>query len=108
MRSTVEYQNGILTIRLIGEVDHAAASAAMNAVEMAVEEYMPRQCVLDFSDLSFMDSSGIAVILKSERLMRQMGGGTAIQSANAQVMRVLEIAGLAAMIQDSKKECGKI
>ena len=108
MRSTVEYQNGILTIRLIGELDHAAASAAMNAVEMAVEEYMPRQCVLDFSDLSFMDSSGIAVILKSERLMRQMGGVTAIQSANAQVMRVLEIAGLAAMIQDSKKECGKI
>lgn len=108
MRSTVDYQNGILTICLIGELDHSAASSAMRAVEMAVEEYMPRQCLLDFSNLSFMDSSGIAVILKTERLMQQMGGGTAIQNANAQVVRVLEIAGLAIMIQDSKKECEKI
>lgn len=105
MRSTVEYQNGILTIGLSGELDHAAASSALREVETAVEEYMPRQCVLDFSNLSFMDSSGIAVILKSERMMRQMGGGTAIRSANAQVQRVLELAGLGTMMQDLRKEC---
>ena len=107
MRTTVEYENGTLLIRFSGELDHSAASSALRAVDTAVEEYMPRQCVLDFSDLSFMDSSGIAVILKSERLMRQMGGSAAIRSANTQVQRVLELAGLSAMLQRAREECEK-
>ena len=107
MRSSADYCNGVLSILLSGELDHCAAAFAMQAVESAVEEYMPRQCVLDFSELAFMDSSGIAVILKTERLMRHVNGDVRIRDANAQVRRVLELAGLGAMLQ-TKKECETI
>ena len=50
----------------------------MPGIEDAVEEYLPRRCVLDLSGVSFMDSSGIAVILKTDRLLRQTGGALAL------------------------------
>ena len=62
------YSDGRLTIRFCGELDHAAASSAMRAVTEAAGEYLPRTCVLDLSGLTFMDSSGIAVILRAQRL----------------------------------------
>lgn len=105
MQSSVVYENGTLMIRLSGELDHCEAASAMSAITSAVEEYLPRQCVLDFTDLSFMDSSGIAVLVKAERLLRRFGGGVSVQNANAQVGRVLELADLSGMIKDQKKEC---
>ena len=108
MRSSADYENGVLSIRLSGELDHCAAASALQAVECAVEEFMPRQCVLDFSGLSFMDSSGIAVILKTERLMRHVNGEVRIRDANTQVCRVLELAGLGTMLLQTKKECETI
>ena len=67
-----------LTLRLLGELDHAAAQEVMPGIEDAVEEYLPRRCVLDLTGVSFMDSSGIAVILKTDRLLRKPGGALAL------------------------------
>lgn len=103
MRTSADYQNGTLTISFFGELDHYAASSALRAVELSVEEYMPRQCVLDFSGLSFMDSSGIAVILKAQRLLRQAGGDVSVQNAGEQVLRVLKLSGLGSMISSTNK-----
>ena len=71
MRIITHDDGRCLTLRLLGELDHAAAQEVMSGIEDAVEEYLPRRCVLDLSGLSFMDSSGIAVILKTDRLLRR-------------------------------------
>ena len=95
MRIITHDDGRCLTLRLLGELDHAAAQEAMPCIEDAVEEYLPRRCVLDLSGLSFMDSSGIAVILKTDRLLRQTG-------------RVLDVAGLTNIVpvlEDRAKEC---
>lgn len=108
MRMTTDYSNGVLTVRFCGELDHCAASDALKSVEAAGEEYMPRQCVLDFSQLSFMDSSGIAVILRSERLLQQNGTHIRITGCNRQVRSVLELSGLSEMISEEpikREEC---
>lgn len=108
MRIDSDYSNGILTVRFSGELDHFAASVALQSVEAAGEEYMPRQCVLDFSKLSFMDSSGIAVILRSERMLQQNGTRIRITGCNRQVRSVLELSGLAGMISEqavAREEC---
>ena len=95
-------------LRLLGELDHAAAQEVMPGIEDAVEEYLPRRCVLDLSGLSFMDSSGIAVILKTDRLLRQTGGALALCGVPRQVRRVLDVAGLTNIVpvlEDRAKEC---
>ena len=73
MRIITHDDGRCLTLRLVGELDHAAAQTVMPGIEDAVEEYLPRRCVLDLTGVSFMDSSGIAVILKTDRLRRRAG-----------------------------------
>ncbi len=111
MQTLKQYADGCLTVRLRGELDHSAAAEAMRAIEEAAEEYLPRQCVLDLSGLSFMDSSGIAVILKADRLLRQSGASLSLSQPPEQVRRVLEIAGLSQMVPiqaRKEKECEPI
>lgn len=108
MRIITHDDGRCLTLRLVGELDHAAARTVMPGIEDAVEEYLPRRCVLDLTGVSFMDSSGIAVILKTDRLLRQTGGVLALSGVPGQVRRVLDVAGLTKIVpvlDDREKEC---
>lgn len=108
MRIITHDDGRCLTLRLMGELDHAAAQTVMPGIKDAVEEYLPRRCVLDLTGVSFMDSSGIAVILKTDRLLRQTGGVLALSGVPGQVRRVLDVAGLTKIIpvlDDREKEC---
>lgn len=108
MRIIMHDDGRCLTLRLVGELDHAAAQTVMPGIEDAVEEYLPRRCVLDLTGVSFMDSSGIAVILKTDRLLRQTGGVLALSGVPGQVRRVLDVAGLTKIVpvlDDREKEC---
>lgn len=108
MRIITHDDGRCLTLRLIGELDHAAAQEVMPGIEDAVEEYLPRRCVLDLSGLSFMDSSGIAVILKTDRLLRQTSSALALCGVPRQVRQVLDVAGLTNIVpvlEDRAKEC---
>ncbi len=108
MRIITHDDGRCLTLRLMGELDHAAAQTVMPGIEDAVEEYLPRRCVLDLTGVSFMDSSGIAVILKIDRLLRQTGGALALSGVPGQVRRVLDVAGLTKIVpvlDDREKEC---
>lgn len=108
MRIITHDDGRCLTLRLMGELDHAAAQTVMPSIEDAVEEYLPRRCVLDLTGVSFMDSSGIAVILKTDRLLRQTGGVLALSGVPEQVRRVLDVAGLTKIVpvlDDREKEC---
>lgn len=98
MRIITHDDGRCLTLRLVGELDHAAAQTVMPGIEDAVEEYLPRRCVLDLTGVSFMDSSGIAVILKTDRLLRQTGGALALSGVPGQVRRVLDVAGLTKIV----------
>lgn len=49
MRIITHDDGRCLTLRLLGELDHAAAQEVMSGIEDAVEEYLPRRCVLDLS-----------------------------------------------------------
>ena len=108
MRIITHDDGHCLTLRLVGELDHAAAQTVMPGIEDAVEEYLPRRCVIDLTGVSFMDSSGIAVILKTDRLLRQTGGVLALSGVPGQVRRVLDVAGLTKIVpvlDDREKEC---
>ena len=105
MRIITHDDGRCLTLRLLGELDHAAAQEVMPGIEDAVEEYLPRRCVLDLSGLSFMDSSGIAVILKTDRLLRQTGGALALCGVPRRVLDVAGLTNIVPVLEDRAKEC---
>lgn len=99
-------QDKQMTITLAGEIDHHEARQAMKAVSEKIESYMPRTCTLDFRDVTFMDSSGIAVVISGVRKMREIGGKLVLSNVQPQPMRVFQAAGIEqiAEIRGGKKK----
>ena len=91
--------NGCLKLSFVGELDHHGAKDAMKTIENLIDENMPHDCIMDLTDLNFMDSSGIAVILRVNKRMRDMCGNAWVENPVGQPLRVLEAAGINRVIK---------
>lgn len=94
-----DYREGRLTVLLSGELDHHAAKNAMREIELKIDTYLPRECVLDFKKLKFMDSSGIALILKTYKRMKELEGSLSVKNVPPQPMRVMDASGIVRLIK---------
>lgn len=103
MKISTVYSAGRLTVYLGGELDHHGAREAMEAIDESIDASLPRDFVLDLSELSFMDSSGIAVILKSGRKMQEAGGRMYIENPQPQPLRVLDASGISRIVPIAAK-----
>ena len=88
-----------MTIHLRGELDHHAARGAIGTIEQWVEQTLPSQIILDLADLTFMDSSGIALVIRTKRRAELMGGSLAVINIPRQAARVLETSGLSRFVE---------
>ena len=98
MPITVTSRDSALTIALSGEIDHQVARNMMDAITDAVAERLPARLVLDMSGVTFMDSSGIAVLLRALRQVQQIGGSLRVTNIPTQARRVLDAAGVGRLI----------
>ena len=87
-----------LTAQVTGEVDHHAARALMTELSRRVDTALPRSLTLDFGGVTFMDSSGIAVVLRSWKKMRELGGTMTLRAVPPQAKKVLDAAGVDKLI----------
>ena len=94
MNISTSFQSGRLTVYLAGELDHHEARDALHTIDELLDEYIPRDCALDLSGLSFMDSSGIAVIVRVCRRMSDAGGRVWVENPARQPRRVLDASGI--------------
>ena len=92
-------QDKQLTIALCGEIDHHSARETMETVGKKIDTYQPSVCVLDFRDVTFMDSSGIAIVINAVRRMRELDGKVRLQNIPPQPMKVLKAAGIEKITQ---------
>ena len=98
MNLTSFLQDKRLTIILKGEIDHHMAKEIMQKISEKIDDYLPTACILDYKNVAFMDSSGIAVILFTLRKMRQMEGELRLQNLPANVEKVIRMAGIQKLI----------
>lgn len=106
MKLTSYVQDRQLTIALTGEIDHHSAREIMQTVSEKIDLYMPLRCILDFRDVRFMDSSGIAVVLHTLRRMNTLQGKLLLQNIPAQPYKVLRAAGIE-KVTEIREECTK-
>lgn len=99
MRFTSFLENGVLTVALTGEIDHQCAKAYIDTIASKIEVYTPKECVLDFEQVSFMDSSGIAVVINALRCMTKLNGKLSLTGLNSQPMRVFRISGMERLVE---------
>ena len=98
------YREGRLTVYLHGELDHHEVKKSMELIDGLLERSLPRECVLDLGHLSFMDSSGIALILKLHRRAQETGGRAWVENAAAQPMRVIDASGIERLVTVAARE----
>ena len=94
MNLAADFASGRLIVFLSGELDQHEARKTSERLRALLEEYLPRDCVLELSGLSFMDSAGIAVIIKASRQIKLIGGRLWIENPVRQVLRVIEASGI--------------
>ena len=94
MEMKYKAENRLLTITLSGELDHHAARDVMESIDRLLEQMLPAKTLLDLGELTFMDSSGIAVVLRAKRRMEALAGTLVVVNIPRQASRVLETAGL--------------
>ena len=99
MRFTSFLQEGRLTVALTGEIDQHYAKAYIQAIAAKIEAYTPSVCVLDFSEVSFVDSSGIAVVINALRSMTQIEGTLILTGLAEQPMKVFRASGVDKLVQ---------
>ena len=94
MAVTCSGDDTVLTLEISGEVDHHHAKDIMKEVACCLERQPPRQLILDLKGVTFMDSSGIAVLLRTHRQATQLGGSFAVRNTPPQAEKVLKAAGI--------------
>lgn len=87
-----------LLLELTGDVDHHGARDALRQLELAVDAALPSQLVLDLSGVTFMDSSGIALILRAQQRMQLLDGSLLVRNVPQQARRVLDAAGIGRLV----------
>jgi len=99
MQVSTSQTDGRLTFKLVGELDHHAAKTTMLKIGDAIDRALPRDCVMDLGGLTFMDSSGIAVVLNAHKRMAEIGGRTSVINVPRQPMKVLEASGINRIVE---------
>ena len=99
MHFTSFLEEGKLTVALTGEIDHHCAREYIRTIAAKIEAYTPNVCVLDFRDVSFVDSSGIAVVINALRSMTQIEGRLILTGIASQPMRVFRASGIDKLVE---------
>ena len=94
MQLELTRESGALTAHLIGELDHHAAAPIRNQIDTAVLSCRCSRLILDLSRLTFMDSSGIGLIMGRYRLMSAQNGTLRVENAPKNIEKMIRLAGL--------------
>ena len=98
MHTAIETQGTTMLVYLEGELDHHNAGGVRDKIDEFAAAFQPEHAVLDFGGVSFMDSSGIALILRAQQRMQLLDGSILVCNVPQQARRVLDAAGIGRLV----------
>ena len=87
-----------LIVSVAGDIDHHSAAQMREKIDRTIEQENMKNIIFDFSKVSFMDSSGIGMVIGRYKLVERKKGIAAICSMNKDVKRIFDISGLGKII----------
>ena len=85
---------GVLTVSLPPEIDHHTAKSIREKTDRELFKYSPRLLVLDFSRVSFMDSSGIGLIIGRSEVCTELGASIRLKGLSERNKKLLRLSGI--------------
>lgn len=90
----ISVEKNKITALLSGEIDHHCAAFLRQEIDSAIRENNPQNLILDFSDVGFMDSSGIGLVMGRYKLMNENGGKVYINNPPPHIKKVMRLSGI--------------
>ncbi|MBE6781672.1 MAG: STAS domain-containing protein [Ruminococcaceae bacterium] len=90
MNSTGE----VLTVYLQGEIDHHSAKNMREEIDSAVDFNMPSLLILDFGEVTFMDSSGIGLVMGRFKNLQKNGAKLNLSNLSGNIYKIMKLAGI--------------
>ncbi len=106
MNAEIQSCGEIVIAYLSGEIDHHSAKEIRERIDEAISVNKPRHLILDYENVSFMDSSGIGLVMGRYRLMSSYKGTLEVRNVNSHTKKLFELAGIGsiAIIKEVKNE----
>jgi len=98
MNLLIEIKGNVLVAKPDCEIDHHSAERLRTQIDAAFEKTSCRHIIFDFSQVSFMDSSGIGMIIGRYKTAEKRGGRLALDGMSDEMGRLFTISGLAKII----------
>ncbi len=89
-----DFTDDVLTAKLYGEIDHHRAPAIRTKIDGQTESLRPKELRLDFSHVSFMDSSGIGLIMGRYRQVLLVGGKLKVVNVPEGIEKIINLSGI--------------
>ncbi len=90
----IEIQDEVFIARLYGELDHHSVQPLREEIDAMALQNRPKQLILDFTGVGFMDSSGIGLVMGRYKLAQELGAELRLCGLTASTKRVMQIAGM--------------
>jgi len=94
MQIDFEMTDDILIADLDGELDHHTSAVIREEIDKTVDAFHAKHLIFNFEKVTFMDSSGIGVIMGRYNKISQLGGRLVITGCNEYIDRILDMAGI--------------
>ena len=99
MKVDIQTEDRAAVAKLSGELDHHNAGEVRTKLDKYIITAQPRLLIIDFSDISFMDSSGIGLIMGRSKIMKQCGGRLEVRGPQPYIRRVMKLSGIERIVK---------
>lgn len=93
------YDEGKLSINLEEELDMKSCKVLRTVIDGYIMKYQPKEFTIDLSEVKFMDSSGIGLLLGRYNLIKLLDGKMVIINPTSSIKRMLELSNVANNIE---------
>lgn len=98
MEITLIPKQRMILVRAAGEIDHHSSETIRRLVEKEIRRSGAVNIAFDFGRVSFMDSSGIGMLIGRYKTVKALGGSIILYDTSEQVKRLVEMSGLSELI----------
>lgn len=89
------YEEGNLNINLDEDLDMKSCKMLRTIIDGYIMRYQPKECIIDLSNVKFMDSSGIGLLIGRYNLIKLINSKLTVVNPTNSIKRVLELSNIA-------------
>lgn len=91
-------KNKTLIFKITDEIDDCNVQRLRKQADYAIERYMPKKVIFDFDSVTFMDSSGIGLVIGRYKFTNMLGGKVELANLTQSVRKIFEMSGILKLI----------